>query len=100
MPGTGIILSRWTLRLAIDNIYQHCCRLWYAGGPQGQVVTGDAFNARYDMVIRDLKRKKKCVDDVAGWADTLLQLFRDTTEFLTVTEITESFRTGRSLSGV
>ena len=60
-------------------------RLWYAGGPQGQVVTGDAFNAWYDMVIRNLPRKTKCVDDVAGWADSLLQLFRDTTEFLTMT---------------
>ena len=37
------------------------------------------------MVIRDLKRKTKCVDDVAGWAKTLLQLFWDTTEFLTIT---------------
>ena len=59
-------------------------RLWYTGGPQGQVVTGDAFNAWYDAIIRDLARKTKCVDDVAGWAPTLIDLFRDTTEFLTV----------------
>ena len=49
------------------------------------MVTGDAFNQWYDQVIRDLVRKKKCVDDVAGWADTLRQLFIDTGEFLSVT---------------
>ena len=60
-------------------------RLRYKGGPQGQVVTGDAFNAWYDYVIRDLNNKKKCVDDVAGWAATLHDLFKDTCEFLEVT---------------
>ena len=60
-------------------------RLWYTGGPQGHVVMGDAFNAWYDSVIRDLPRKKKCVDDVSGWADTLDQLFWDTVDFLEVT---------------
>ena len=50
-------------------------RLRYTGGPQGHVVTGDAFNQWYDMVIRDLPRKRKCVDDVCGWVETLVQLF-------------------------
>ena len=59
-------------------------RLRYKGGPQGQVVTGDAFNAWYDYVIRDLRNKKKCVDDVAGWATSLQELFVDTCEFLEV----------------
>ena len=59
-------------------------RLWCTGGPQGHVVTGDAFNHWYDMVIRDLPRKKKCVDDVVGWAQSLQQLFEYTIEFLTV----------------
>ena len=59
-------------------------RLRYIGGPQGHVVTGDAFNSWYDMVIRNLKRKKKCVDDVCGWANTLKQLFLDTDEFLSL----------------
>ena len=50
------------------------------------MVTGDAFNQWYDQVIRDLEHKKKCVDDVAGWAESLRQLFVDTAEFLTITE--------------
>ena len=55
-------------------------RLWCTGGPQGHVVTGDAFYHWYDMVIRDLPRKKNCVDDVVGWAQSLQQLFEDTVE--------------------
>ena len=35
--------------------------------------------------MRRLVRKKKCVDDVLGWAATLLQLFFDAAEFLTHT---------------
>lgn len=35
--------------------------------------------------MRHLPRKKKCVDDVIGWAATLEQLFFDTAEFLTHT---------------
>ena len=60
-------------------------RLRYTGGPQGHVVTGDAFNQWYDQVIAHLQRKTKCVDDVAGWATTLTQLFEDVGEFLSVT---------------
>ena len=41
-------------------------RLWYAGGPQGAHFTGDAFTCQYDKVIRELSRKRKCVDDVVG----------------------------------
>ena len=48
-------------------------------------MTGDAFNAWYDGVIRDLQRKQKCVDDVCGLAGSLEQLFWDTVEFLEIT---------------
>lgn len=59
--------------------------LWYTGGAQGHVVKGDAFNDWYDKIICDLPRKTKCVDNVAGWADTLVQLIEDTVQFLDVT---------------
>ena len=49
------------------------------------MVTGDAFNSWYDKIIRDLPRKTKYVNDVAGWANTLSQLFMDTVAFLDVT---------------
>ena len=49
------------------------------------MVTGDAFNQWYDQVIANLKSKTKCVDDVAGWSNTLEQLFLDVGEFLSVT---------------
>ena len=60
-------------------------RLRYRVAPQGSLTSGDGFTYWYDMVIRHLLRKKKCVDDVVGWAKTLLQLFYDTAEFLTLT---------------
>ena len=60
-------------------------RLWYAGGSQGAHFTRDAFTCRYDKVIRELLRKRKCVDDVVGWADTLGQLFWDAVKFLSLT---------------
>ena len=49
------------------------------------MVTGDAFNLWYDGVIRDLKNKRKCIDDVCGWAKMLQALFWDTVQFLDVT---------------
>lgn len=60
-------------------------RLRYRVAPQGSLTSGDGFTFWYDAVIRHLLRKRKCVDDVIGWAKTLLQLFYDTAEFLTLT---------------
>lgn len=57
----------------------------YQVAPQGSLSSMGGFNYWYDGVIRHLKRKKKCTDDVAGWAPTPEQLFWDTCEFLTVT---------------
>ena len=53
--------------------------------PQGALASGDGFTFWYDTIMRDLKNKKKCVDDVLGWALTLLKLFYDTAKFLTTT---------------
>ena len=53
--------------------------------PQGALASGDGFTFWYNTIMHDLKNKKKCVDDVLGWALTLLKLFYDTAEFLTTT---------------
>lgn len=60
-------------------------RMRYIVAPQGSISSGDGFTYFYDMIIRHMPRKKKCVDDVAGWANTLVHLFQDTAEFLTHT---------------
>ena len=60
-------------------------RMRYNVAPQGSISSGDGFTFWYDSIIKHLKRKKKCVDDVAGWASTLQQLFQDATEFLSLT---------------
>ena len=39
----------------------------------------------YDSIISHIKRIKKCVNDLAGWAKYLLQLFHDTAFFLSYT---------------
>ena len=60
-------------------------RMRYRVAPQGSVSSGDGFTFWYDSLIRNLPRKKKCIDDVAGWANTLLELFEDTVQFLSHT---------------
>ena len=60
-------------------------RMHYRVAPQGSVSSSDGFTFWYDSIIKNIPRKKKCVDDVAGWAPTLDQLFLDTVDFLTHT---------------
>ena len=60
-------------------------RMRYRVAPQGSVSSGDGFTFWYDSLIRHLPRKKKCIDDVAGWAQSLSELFHDTTQFLSHT---------------
>lgn len=54
----------------------------YRVAPQGSISSGDGYTFWYDSIIQHIKRLKKCVDDVIGWAFTLLQLFHDVTYFL------------------
>lgn len=57
-------------------------RMRYKIAPQGSISSGDGYTFWYDMIIRHINRIKKCVDDVVGWANTLIQLFFDTAYFL------------------
>lgn len=56
-------------------------RMRYRVAPQGALSSGDGFTYWYDCIMRHLARKKKLVDDVLGWAVTLLQLFFEAAEF-------------------
>ena len=47
-------------------------RIRYNVAPQGSICGGDGFTYWYDSITAGLKNKKKCIDDVAGWAKTLL----------------------------
>ena len=42
-------------------------RYRYLVAPQGSNVSGDAFNRRYDEIIADVERIKKCTDDTIKW---------------------------------
>ena len=76
-------------------------RMRYLAAPQGSLSSGDGFTYWYDMVMRNMPRKKKCIDDVLGWADDLDQLFEDVCLFLTHTarhgiiQNTKKFKWGR-----
>ena len=60
-------------------------RMRYRVAPQGCISSGDGYKFWYDQLIAHIKRVKKCVDDVAGWSEYLLQLFFDTAYFLSHT---------------
>ena len=46
----------------------------YLVAPQGSLSSGDGYTYWYDMLIRNMLNLKKCIDDVLGWAKTLLEL--------------------------
>ena len=57
----------------------------YRVAPQGSIISGDGYTFWYDAIIRHIQHMKKCVDDVLGWAKSLLQLFHNTAYFLSHT---------------
>ena len=57
-------------------------RMRYLVAPQGSISSGDGYTYWYDLLIRNLKNFKKCVDDVLGWAPMLYELFFNTVTFL------------------
>ena len=60
-------------------------RMRYRVAQQGSVTSGDGFTFWYDTLIRNLPPKKKCIVDVAGWSESLPELFQDTAQFLSHT---------------
>ena len=62
-------------------------RMRYLVAPQGSISSGDGYTFWYDALFRHIKRLKKCVDDVLGWANSLLQLFHDVTNFIYTTNL-------------
>ena len=57
-------------------------RYQYKVAPQGQCVSGDAFNVRYDAITEDFKEKERCVDDSALWAYGVKNNFLATARYL------------------
>ena len=60
-------------------------RFRYRTTPQGFLAAMDAYNHRFDLVTRDFKDKKRCVDDSILWGDTIEDTFLRTCEYLTLT---------------
>ena len=51
----------------------------YRTTPQGFVVAGDAYTARYDDIVADMR---KCVDDSILWAEGMEGMFSQTCEYI------------------
>ena len=46
-------------------------RFRYRTTPQGFLAAMDAYNHRFDLITRDVKNQKRCVDDSILWGDTI-----------------------------
>ena len=57
-------------------------RYRYRTMPQGYKAAGDAYTERFDKIIKDVKKKVKCVDDSLLWAWSIEEAFWDTWEYL------------------
>ena len=60
-------------------------RFRYRTTPQGFLAAMDAYNHRFDLITREVKHKKRCVDDSILWGDTIEEIFIRTCEYLTLT---------------
>ena len=60
-------------------------RFRYCTTPQGFLAAQDAYNHRFDLITREFKNKKRCVDDTILWGDTVEENFFKTCEYLTLT---------------
>ena len=57
-------------------------RFRYLRAPQGFVSSKDGYDRRYDSVLQDFERKKKCTDDVLHYDELLLDHWWRTIELL------------------
>ena len=60
-------------------------RFRYRTTPQGFITAQDAYNHRFDLITRDFKHKKRCVDDSIIWGNTVEEIFMRTCEYLSLT---------------
>ena len=60
-------------------------RFRYRTTPQGFLAAMDAYCHRFDLITRDVKDKKRCVDDSILWGETIEENFMKTCRYLTLT---------------
>jgi len=46
-------------------------RYRYKVVPQGFLARGDGYARRFDVIITDVERKTKCIDDTLMWDESL-----------------------------
>ena len=57
-------------------------RYRYCTAPQGYIASGDAYTARYDALVANVRSKTKCIDDTLLWSDDITEAFHQATEWL------------------
>ena len=57
-------------------------RYRYRTMPQGYLAAGDAYTDRYDRIVKDVRRKTKCVDDTLLWSSNVEEAFTQVCEYL------------------
>ena len=57
-------------------------RYRYLTAPQGYIASGDAYTARYDALVANVRSKTKCIDDALLWSDDITGAFHQATEWL------------------
>ena len=67
---------KYTTFITEDGMYQ------YLRLPQGDHVSMDAYNARFDMITKQVKDMKRCVDDSLLYSRTLEGSFYQTCQYL------------------
>jgi hypothetical protein len=56
----------------------------YLVAPQGFLAAGDAYTARFDKIVSEVKNYKKCIDDTCLWDNSLAESFTSTCKYLTL----------------
>ena len=60
-------------------------RFRYRTTPQGFLAAMDAYNHRFDLIVRDFQDMKRCVDDSILWGHSIEETFIKTCQYLSLT---------------
>ena len=69
---------KYTMFITENGMYQ------YKRMPMGDHVSMDAYNARFDNIIKDVKNVKRCVDDSLLYCKSLEGAFMQASEYLSL----------------
>ena len=57
-------------------------RYRYLRCPQGYIASGDAYTSRYDIIVENVERMAKCIDDSILWSESTEECFYQVAQYL------------------